>query len=117
MSINIKYQISCRLSREKSEKSSNNATYFLNAVCSNDQSFEQKTESKAVVYKEFPAETVIPAAYGRRRYFDFPGYIEFLCKERNLRKTSARSTRQLDDWEKLESGSWLDNLSDTLVCI
>lgn len=103
-----------RLPREKDEKSSNNASYFLNALYSNDQSLEQKTKSKPVVYKEFSAETVIPAAYGRRGYFDFQGYIQFLCKERNLRKTSAR---QLDDWGKLESSSWLNNLNDALVCI
>ena len=91
--------------------------HFVNAFYSNDQGLDQKTESKLVVYKEFPAETVIPASYGRNRYFDFQGYIDFLCKERDLRKTSARNTRQLGDWNKLETNSWLDNIGDTLVCI
>ncbi|CAB3991690.1 Hypothetical predicted protein [Paramuricea clavata] len=109
---NITEQKHYRLPREKDEKSSNDASYFLNALYSNDQSLEKNTKSKPVVYKEFSAETVIPAAYGRRRYFDFQGYIQFLCKERNLRKTSSR---QLDDWGKLESSSWLNNLSDALV--
>lgn len=83
----------------------------------NEQNIEQKVEPKSSVYKEFSAETVIPAVYGRRRYFDFQGYIEFLCKERNLRKSSARSDRQLDEWGRQESTSWLNNLGDVLVYV
>ena len=87
----------------------------MNTSYSNENSLDKTAESKSVVYKEFPVESIIPAVYGRRRYFDYQGYIEFLCKERDLRKTSP-GTRRLNVWEKMESKSWLNNFGDVLVC-
>ncbi|XP_028403776.1 uncharacterized protein LOC114526388 [Dendronephthya gigantea] len=110
----ISQQKHYRLPRDGRSLNNVNESLFLSSY-SNEQSFVPKTESKPVVYKEFSAEKVIPAAYGNKRYFDFQGYMEFLYKEKRIRKTSARARRVVYDWEKLESSAWLNNLGDVLV--
>ena len=77
-----------RLKLDRDEKKQFSSEYSTSSAGSG---IKESLNQKVVTSKMFSAEDVIPVPHNKKAYFDFKGYIEYLCKERSWRKIIEKS--------------------------